>query len=92
MAGDIDHIFRGGLADNFCKLAAYGPAVSDEAKADAEAAKEKFMSKDLVIYQGELKDNKGGEILAAGSDYEQQDIALEKMDWLVEGVKGSVGS
>ncbi len=92
MAGDIDHIFRGGLADNFCKLAPYGPAVSDEAKADGDAAREKFLSKELVIYQGELKDNNGGEILSADSEYEQQDIALEKMDWLVEGVKGSVGS
>ena len=91
MAGDIDHIFRGGLADNFCKLAPYGPAVSDAAKADAEAAKEQFLKNQLVIYNGELKDNKGGEILAAGDKYEQQNIELEKMDWLIEGVQGSVG-
>ncbi|MEM9088775.1 MAG: BMP family ABC transporter substrate-binding protein [Cyanobacteria bacterium P01_F01_bin.53] len=92
MAGDIDHVFRGGLADKFCKLAPYGPAVSDAAKADAEAAKELFLKNELVIYNGELKDNKGGEILAAGDKYEQQNIELEKMDWLVDGVKGSVGS
>ncbi|MEO1395177.1 MAG: BMP family ABC transporter substrate-binding protein [Cyanobacteria bacterium J06634_5] len=90
MAGDIDHIFRGGLADEFCKLAPYGPAVSDEAKADAEAAKELFLKNELVIYNGELKDNKGSEVLAAGDKYEQQNVELEKMDWLVEGVKGSV--
>ena len=92
MAGDIDNVFRGGLAANFCKLAPYGPAVSDEAKADAEAAKELLLKNELVIYNGELKDNKGGEILAAGAEYEQQNIELEKMDWLVEGVQGSVGS
>ena len=92
MAGDIDHILRGGLADDFCKLAPYGPAVSDEAKADAEAAKDLFLKNELVIYNGELKDNKGGEVLAAGDKYEQQNIELEKMDWLVEGVQGSVGS
>ena len=90
MAGDIDHIFRGGLAKNFCKLAPYGPAVSEEAEADAEAARELFLSDELVIYNGELKNNEGGEILAAGEAYEQQNIALEKMDWLVEGVQGSV--
>ena len=44
-----------------------------------------------MIYNGELKDNKGSEILAAGSQYEQQNIELEKVDWLIEGVKGSVG-
>ncbi|MGB3571392.1 MAG: BMP family ABC transporter substrate-binding protein [Phormidesmis sp.] len=90
MAGDIDHVFRGGLADDFCKLSPYGPAVSEAAQADAEAAREQFLAKDLVIYNGELKDNQGNEILAADDKYEQQDIALEKMDWLVEGVKGSV--
>ncbi|MGB7087008.1 MAG: BMP family ABC transporter substrate-binding protein [Phormidesmis sp.] len=89
MAGDIDHILRGGLADNFCKLSPYGPAVSAEAQADAETAKEQFLKEELVIYNGELKDNQGKEILPAGEEYEQQDIALEKMDWLVEGVKGS---
>lgn len=92
MAGDIDHVFRGGLAENFCKLAPYGPAVSEEAKADAEAARELFLSNELVIYNGELKNNEGGEILAAGEQYEQQNLELEKMDWLVEGVQGSVSS
>ena len=90
MAGDIDHILRGGLADDFCKLSAYGPAVSDEAKADADAAKEKFLAGELVIYEGELKDNTGQSILSADEKYEQQNIELEKMDWLIEGVKGSI--
>ncbi len=90
MAGDIDHVLRGGLADKFCKLSPYGPAVSDEAKADAEAAKDKLLKGELVIYEGELKDNTGKSILSAGEKYEQQDIELEKMDWLIEGVKGSI--
>jgi basic membrane protein A and related proteins len=92
MAGDIDHIFRGGLADKFCKLSPYGPAVSEAAKTDAEAAKAKFLKEELVIYNGALKDNTGKEILASGSKYEQENVELEKMDWLVEGVKGSIGS
>ena len=90
MAGDIDHILRGGLADNFCKLSAYGPAVSEEAIADADAAKEKILKGELVIYEGELKDNTGKSVLSAGEKYEQQNIELEKMDWLIEGVKGSI--
>ncbi len=92
MAGDIDHVLRGGLADNFCKLSPYGPSVSAEAQADADAAKEALMEGELVIYEGELDDNKGGVILPAGEEYKQQNIELEKMDWLVEGVKGSTGS
>ena len=90
MAGEIDHFLRGGLGDNFCKVSPYGPAVSEAAQADAEAAKAELVSGELVIYDGELQDNKGNEILPAGEKYEQQDLALEKMDWLVEGVKGSI--
>ena len=90
MAGDIPHLLRGGLADNFCKLSDYGPAVTEEAKADADAAKEQLLKGELVIYQGELKDNKGGIILPGGESYEQQNIELEKMDYLIEGVQGSI--
>ncbi|MEO0867762.1 MAG: BMP family ABC transporter substrate-binding protein [Cyanobacteria bacterium J06642_11] len=90
MAGDIDHILRGGLADKFCKLSPYGSAVTAEAKADADAAKEKILKGELVIYEGELKDNTGKSILSGGEKYEQQNIELEKMDWLIEGVKGSI--
>ena len=38
----------------------------------------------------ELNDNTGKAILSAGEKYEQQNIELEKMDWLIEGVKGSI--
>lgn len=90
MTGDIPHILRGGLADNFCKLSPYGAAVTAEAEAAAEAAKAQILRGELVIYQGELKDNKGAVILPAGVAYEQQNIELEKMDYLIEGVKGSI--
>ncbi|MEO1299811.1 MAG: BMP family ABC transporter substrate-binding protein [Cyanobacteria bacterium J06636_16] len=90
MSGDIPHILRGGLAENFCKLSDYGPAVSEEAKAAADAAKEQILNGELVIYQGELKDNKGGVIIPSGEGYEQQNVELEKMDYLIEGVQGSI--
>ena len=90
MNGGINHVLRGGLAAKFCKLSPYGPAVSDAAKVDADAAKAKLLKGELVIYQGELKDNKGNMILAAGDKYEQQNLALESMDWLIEGVKGNI--
>jgi len=92
MNGDIPHLDRGGLAEKFCKVSPYGPAVSDAAKTDADAAKDKLIQGELVIYQGPLKSNTGREILAEGQQYKQQDIELEKMDYLVEGVIGSVGS
>ena len=90
MGGDIPHIVRGGLAENFWQLSPYGPAVDEEAKADAEAVKEKFADATMVIYTGELKDNEGQVILPDGEAYEQTAIELETTDWLVDGVQGSV--
>jgi simple sugar transport system substrate-binding protein len=91
-AGTIPHLVRGGLKEGFVKCSDYGPAVSDAAKADAEAAKAKFMDGTMVIFKGPLKDNSGKEILPEGKEYKQQDIALEVMNWLVEGVIGGTSS
>ncbi|MEB3359783.1 MAG: BMP family ABC transporter substrate-binding protein [Synechococcales bacterium] len=92
MDGTIPHLLRGGLKEGFCKVSDYGPAVSDEAKEAAEAAKAQFMDGSMVIYKGELKDNKGNAIVASGEELKQQDPKLEEMNYLVEGVIGSVDS
>ncbi|HEY9620143.1 MAG TPA: BMP family ABC transporter substrate-binding protein [Crinalium sp.] len=91
-SGAIPHLLRGGLKDGFCKMSDYGPAVSAEAKAAAEAAKAKFMDGSMVIYKGEIKDNQGKPVITAGQELKQQDPKLEEMNYLVEGVIGSVGS
>ncbi|MBD2114516.1 MULTISPECIES: BMP family ABC transporter substrate-binding protein [Cyanophyceae] len=90
MAGDIPHVLRGGLADSFCKLSAYGPAVSDEAKAAGDAAIAGIKSGEIVIYQGPLKTNTGSEILPADQQLKTDNVELEKMDYFVEGVIGSI--
>jgi simple sugar transport system substrate-binding protein len=91
-SGTIPHLIRGGLKEQFVKCSEYGPAVGAEAKADADAAKGKFLDGTMVIFKGPLKDNSGKEILPAGKEFPQQDIALESMSWLVEGVIGSTKS
>jgi basic membrane protein A len=90
--GTIPHLIRGGLMDGFVKCSDYGPAVSDDAKKDADAAKAKFMDGSMVIFKGPLMDNTGKVILPDGQEYKQRDIELEKMGWLVEGVIGSTKS
>ena len=92
MNGEIPHIMRGGLSAKFCKMSPYGSAVSEEAKTAADAAKEAIMSEQLVIYKGPLKSNTGQDVLPAGQEYKQQNVELEKMDYLIEGVDGSVSS
>ena len=81
---------RGGLADGFVKTSPFGPAVSDAARKQSEAVKAKMLAKDYVIFKGPMKSNTGKEIIPPGKDYAQTDGWLETMDWLVEGVQGSV--
>lgn len=83
------HLVRGGFKEGFVKLSAYGPAVSDETRQKADAAKAQLVAGEFAIFKGPLKDNTGKEILAAGVAQGQTDIELEKMSYLVEGVKGS---
>ena len=90
--GTIPHLIRGGLKDGFVKCSDYGPAVGDDAKKDAEAAKAKFMDGSMVIFKGPLMDNTGKVIVPDGQEYNQKDIELEKMGWLVDGVIGSTKS
>jgi basic membrane protein A and related proteins len=92
MNGGIPHILRGGLKDGFCKLSDYGTAVGADAKKAADDAKAKFMDGSMVIYKGGLKDNTGKEVIPSGDGLKQQDLKLEEMNYLVEGVVGSIGA
>ena len=69
-----------------------GAAVSAEAQKASEAAKAKLLDGSLVIFKGELKDNKGNVVIPAGQQYALQDPKLETIDWLVEGVMGDARS
>ncbi len=85
----FEHLLRGGFKEGFIKMSAYGPAVSDAAKAKADEAKKKFMDGTLLIYSGPLKDNAGKEVIPAGTQLAQRDLKLESMGYLVDGcIKG----
>lgn len=83
------NFLRGGLKEGFVKMSAYGPAVTDAAKKQADDTKAKMLAGQFDIFKGPLKDNKGKEVLAAGQVQKQTDLALEGMNYLVEGVQGS---
>lgn len=90
MAGEpIDNFVRGGLADGFIKMSPLGPAVTEAAAAQFEAAKAEIMKGGFAVIKGPLKDNKGNVIAAEGEAFPEDDVALESMDYLVEGVIGS---
>ena len=87
--GTIDNFIRGGLADGFIKMSPLGPAVSDAARKQFEATKAEIMKGGFAVIKGPLKDNTGGVIASEGQAFPEDDIALESMDYLVEGVIGS---
>ena len=86
------NFIRGGMKDGFVKMSPFGPAVSADAKTKFEAVKAEMMAGNFVIFKGPLKDNKGKEVIAAGTSLVQTDPVLEGMDYLVTGVVGSTGS
>ncbi len=84
----IPNLIRGGIKEGLVKSSPYGKVVSAKARAHADKVRAGFMKGNFVVYQGPIKDNTGREVIPKGKGYEQTDIWLENMDWLVEGVVG----
>ncbi|MBU1173965.1 MAG: BMP family ABC transporter substrate-binding protein [Alphaproteobacteria bacterium] len=87
--GTIPNFVRGGLAEGFVKMSPLGPAVSDAARNQFEATQAEILKGGYAVIKGPLKDNKGNVIAAGGEAYAEDDVKLESMDYLVEGVVGS---
>jgi len=85
------NFLRGGLKEGYVKMSPYGSMVTDAAKKNADDIKARMLAGTFDIFQGPLKDNKGNVVIAAGKTLKQTDLELEKMNYLVEGVVGSVG-
>lgn len=87
------NFLRGGLKEGYVKTSPYGAMVTDGAKKQAEDVKAKMVAGSFDIFVGGgsgMKDNKGNVVVAAGKVLKQTDIELEKMNYLVEGVIGTI--
>jgi basic membrane protein A and related proteins len=84
------NFLRGGLKNGYVKTSPYGPMVTDPAKKMADGIKAKMLAGSFDIFKGPLKDNKGNVVIAAGTTLNQTDLKLEGMNYLVEGVVGSI--
>jgi simple sugar transport system substrate-binding protein len=84
------NFLRGGLKEGYVKMSAYGPMVPDAAKKMADGIKAQMIAGKFDIFKGALKDNKGNVAIAAGKSFKQTAIELEGMNYLVEGVIGSI--
>ena len=82
---------RGGLKDGFVKMSPYGPAVTDAApRTRPTTIKAAMMKGGFDIFKGALKDNKGNTVIAAGKSFDADRPRARKMNYLVEGVIGSI--
>lgn len=86
----LPNFVRGGLAEHFVKMSPFGPAVSDTARKKIDAVKAEMMKGGYSVIKGPLKDNKGNPVVPAGTEYPETAIQLESMNYLVEGVAGSI--
>lgn len=88
MDGSIPRRLTGTLKDEFCKLSPFGPSVTEQARARVAAAKAAILKGSLDIYQGPLRNNEGRIVVPAGKTLKIEDVELDRMDYLVEGVDG----
>jgi len=80
----------GSIRDGGVQLSAYGPAVSEDAKKAVEPVMTAMKAGSFKMFKGPLKDNTGKEIIPDGKSFDDQDPSLWGMDYLVEGVIGSL--
>lgn len=79
----------GGMKDGLVQLSALNPALPAALKADIEARRQALVAGRFKPFSGRLVDNTGHERLAQGA---LDDGQIAGMDWLVQGVSGSVPS
>ena len=71
-------------------MSAYVTIVHDAPKNQDDENHAKIIAGTFDIFKDGIKDNKGAIVVPAGKVLKQTDLELEKMNYLVEGVVGSV--
>jgi simple sugar transport system substrate-binding protein len=83
------HNNRGGLQQGMVRNSPYGKAVTEAARANADEVTKKLTDGSFKIFSGPIKTNDGKEVIAASKSYGSDDLWLDSMDWMAEGVIGS---
>jgi len=84
----LSNFVSGGYESDMVMNTAFGPGATEPAQKAAMAAMADLKAK-KPIYVGPLKDNKTGKIVI-DKTYDNLDPFLDKMDYLLEGVVGSI--
>ncbi|EGJ49602.1 BMP family ABC transporter substrate-binding protein [Desulfocurvibacter africanus] len=76
-----------GMETGIVDIAPFGPMVPEEVKAQVETAKQQIIAKELVVFAGPVKNQKGEVVIPEGQT--ATDEQLLGMNWFVQGVVGS---
>ncbi len=80
--------YWGGMSDGMVVLDDFGPAVTDEMKADIEAATQAIVSGEMHVFQGPIMNQAGEVVVPEGVT--MTDGEMLGMNFLVQGVNGEV--
>jgi simple sugar transport system substrate-binding protein len=89
-AKPIPNFTRGGLAESFVKMSAFGPALPEAGRKNVTTVQAEIMKGGFSVFKGPLKDNKGTVVVPAGKALPETAIELESCNYLVEGVAGAI--
>jgi basic membrane protein A len=84
---ELPNFLVGGYNNDMLRNSAYGPGATPEAIKAADAAIAALKAGE-PIYKGTLKDNAGNVVI--DKTYDNYDPYLDGMNWLLEGVQGSI--
>jgi simple sugar transport system substrate-binding protein len=84
----LPNFLVGGYNNDMLRNTPYGAGATPEAIAAADAAIAELKAGTLKIYKGTLKDNAGNVVV--DKEYDNYDPYLDGMNWLLEGVVGSI--
>ena len=86
----LPHVLQGGFAEGFVRMGPFGASATPQVRAAVEKAAAGLTAGTLAVFSGPLKDNKGNVLLTAGQSLPVTDPGLAKMNYLVEGVIGTL--
>ncbi|MBZ9938479.1 BMP family ABC transporter substrate-binding protein [Mesorhizobium sp. BR1-1-16] len=87
--GELPNFLSGGYDLDFVQNTPYGAGATPEAIKAADAAKVEMKAK-VPVFVGPLKDNTGKEVIPAGTSHAPYDPWIDQINFLVEGVTGSI--
>jgi basic membrane protein A len=88
--GTIPRRVTGKMRDEFSRLSPFGPSVTEAMRARIMVAKARILDGTLEIYRGPMQDNNGKVAIPVGKTLKIEDVELDRMNWLVDGVEGKV--